>query len=66
MAGLVPAISLRKAQPCLVIEIAGAGYPARLRTRTPTSPAITAESVSIDRKERSNSDFIIKIAPSEI
>jgi hypothetical protein len=34
MAGLVPAISLRKAKPCLVIEIAG------------TSPAMTTESES--------------------
>jgi hypothetical protein len=32
MAGLVPAISLRKAKPCLIIEIAG------------TSPAMTTES----------------------
>jgi hypothetical protein len=38
MAGLVPALSLRKAQPCLMIEIAG------------TSPAMTKESVSTDRK----------------
>jgi hypothetical protein len=36
MAGLVPAISIRRAIPCVVIEIAG------------TSPAMTTENVSRD------------------